>query len=345
MNRHVIGKNISMKRLLLLLFFSLVIPEGLTILPGHQRYVTYAQPIEIGTIRWNRNFEEALKRSEEEDKPVLVLFQEVPGYEVCQIFGREVLSHRLLVEAIETEFIPLLVYNNRQGEDVEILKKYQEPAWNFQVIRFLNSAGQDIIPRKDRIWTVRGVAQRMGEALQAVHKRVPPYLIGLAQENDEKNIDDATFGMHCFWTGEMELGRIEGVVRTEAGYFDGREVTRVWYHNQALSLDELARTVSQNRFADRIYVKSVHQIDALQSLADITLPLEQFDETHYTKARASDQKKQIQNTLLTELELTAFQLTKVNAFARTDRGKALEYLSPGQTAMLQELWEKSQKKK
>ena len=152
------------------------------------------------------------------------------------------LSHRLLVEAIETEFIPLLVHNNRQGKDAEILARYQEPAWNFQVIRFLNSSGQDIIPRKDRIWTVRGVARRMSEALQTVHKKVPPYLIGLAQEYDYENIDDATFGMYCFWTGEMNLGSIEGVVKTEAGFFDGREVTRVWYHNQTLSLDELART-------------------------------------------------------------------------------------------------------
>ena len=343
MNLHVTGKNIIMKRLSLWLFFAWVTLWGTSIVPGHQRHVVYAQPIEIGTVRWNRDFDETLKRSAEEDKPVFVLFQEVPGCEVCQIFGRDVLSNRLLVEAIETEFLPLLVYNNRQGEDAEILKKYQEPAWNFQVIRFLNSAGQDIIPRKDRIWTVRGVAQRMGEALQTVHKRVPPYLIGFAQENDHENIDDATFAMHCFWTGEMELGSIEGVVRTEAGYYDGREVTRVWYHKQAISLNELARKVSQNRYADRIYVKSARQIEEFQSVADITLPLKQFDETHYTRARTSDQKKQIQDSLFTKLELTEFQLTKVNAFARTNRDKALEYLSPGQIADLKKLEEKSGK--
>ena len=79
MNVYVIGKNIFMKSLSLGLFFVLLTLWGLTIVPGHQGHVAYAQPIEIGTVRWNRDFEETLKRSEEEDKPVLVLFQEVPG--------------------------------------------------------------------------------------------------------------------------------------------------------------------------------------------------------------------------------------------------------------------------
>ena len=37
------------------------------------------QPVEIGLVRWNRDFEIALKRSKAESKPVLALFQEVPG--------------------------------------------------------------------------------------------------------------------------------------------------------------------------------------------------------------------------------------------------------------------------
>ncbi|MDJ0803309.1 MAG: hypothetical protein QNI89_09415 [Desulfobacterales bacterium] len=40
---------------------------------------TVVNPVEVGTVQWGRNFDAALKMSAESGKPVLVLFQEVPG--------------------------------------------------------------------------------------------------------------------------------------------------------------------------------------------------------------------------------------------------------------------------
>ena len=143
---------------------------------------TIENPIEIGDVRWGRNFDAALEDSAKSGKPVLVLFQEIPGCSGVQKFGREVLTNPLLVEAIENEFIPMLVYNNRKGGmDQKLLKRFQEPAWNYQVIRFINEAGYDIIPRKDRVWTTSGVASRMIEALTAVNHPVPKYLKDLTK--------------------------------------------------------------------------------------------------------------------------------------------------------------------
>ncbi len=137
-------------------------------------------PIEAGDVRWGRDLEAALKNSAKTGKPVLVLFQEIPGCSGVQKFGREVLTNPTLVEAIEKEFFPVLVYNNRKGgRDEELLRRFQEPAWNYQVIRFLNAAGRDVIPRKDRIWTTSGVASRMVEALEAANRPVPKYLENL----------------------------------------------------------------------------------------------------------------------------------------------------------------------
>jgi len=91
-----------------------------------------------------------------------------------------VLTNPQLVRAIEEEFIPILVYNNRSsGMDRELLARYREPAWNFQVIRFLDAEGRDIIPRKDRVWTTRGVAQRMVKTLETIKRPVPDYLENL----------------------------------------------------------------------------------------------------------------------------------------------------------------------
>jgi hypothetical protein len=142
-----------------------------------------ANPIEVGDIQWGRDFDAALEKSSETAKPVLVLFQEIPGCSGVQKFGRDVLTNALLVKAIENEFIPVLVYNNRHGGmDEKLLKRFQEPAWNYQVIRFLNAAGNDVIPRKDRVWTTSGVASRMIEALMAAHRPVPQYLKNLAKK-------------------------------------------------------------------------------------------------------------------------------------------------------------------
>ncbi len=142
---------------------------------------TNKNPIEAGNVRWGRDLDAALENSAKTGKPVLVLFQEIPGCSGVQKFGREVLTNPSLVEAIENEFFPVLVYNNRKGGmDEKHLKRFQEPAWNYQVIRFLNAEGRDVIPRKDRIWTTSGVASRMVDALKAANREIPQYLNALA---------------------------------------------------------------------------------------------------------------------------------------------------------------------
>ncbi|CAB1077996.1 hypothetical protein D1AOALGA4SA_5765 [Olavius algarvensis Delta 1 endosymbiont] len=143
---------------------------------------TKKNPIEVGDVRWGRDFDAASENSAETGKPMLVLFQEVPGCSGVREFGREVLTNPTLVAAIENEFIPVLVYNNRPGgQDRDLLNRFQEPAWNYQVIRFIDAAGHDIIPRKDRVWTTSGVASRMIEALIAANRPVPQYLEALTK--------------------------------------------------------------------------------------------------------------------------------------------------------------------
>ena len=143
---------------------------------------TTGNPIEVGDVRWGRDLDAAFENSAKAGKPVLVLFQEVPGCSGVQEFGREVLTNPLLVKAIENEFFPVLIYNNhKSGLDEKHLKRFKEPAWNYQVIRFFNAEGLDIIPRKDRIWTTSGVASRLVEALVAVNRSVPEYLRALTK--------------------------------------------------------------------------------------------------------------------------------------------------------------------
>lgn len=139
-------------------------------------------PIEVGSVTWGRDLDQALKLSGETGRPVFVLFQEVPGCSGCQDFGRTVLTNPRIVEAIENEFLPVLVYNNRGGDDRQLLERFDEPGWNYQVVRFLNAQGRDIIPRKDHVWTVHDLAARMIQTLKATSRPVPDYLQTLAAE-------------------------------------------------------------------------------------------------------------------------------------------------------------------
>ena len=69
------------------------------------------------------------------------------------------------MKSIESQFIPLLVYNNKGGRDGELLKKYKESSWNFPVVRFVDGTGHDLLDRQDQIYTVEGIRKRMKRAL------------------------------------------------------------------------------------------------------------------------------------------------------------------------------------
>jgi len=65
-------------------------------------------------VHWYRDYDKALVVAAKEDKDVLLLFQEVPGCSTCRNYGHNVLSHPLMVEAIESLFVPLAIFNNKK---------------------------------------------------------------------------------------------------------------------------------------------------------------------------------------------------------------------------------------
>ena len=286
-----------------------------------------AQPEEAGKVTWMRDLDTALAASGKSGKPVFALFQEIPGCAGCKQFGREVLSHPLVVAGIESEFTPLLIHNNQPGKDAEVLKRFGEPAWNFQVVRFLDARGADLLPRKDRVWETGSLAERMMAALQKAQRPVPAWLRLLASEHSPR-LQQVALAMGCFWTGEMQLGQIEGVVTTEAGFIGGREVALVKYDPAVLSLAQLTSAGGKVRCADALYVPAA----GLAGARDAGLKTEAL--AGYKAAPASDQKKQLPGTAAAKLNLTGAQATKVNAWIRTDPAKALPFLTPAQRAQL-----------
>lgn len=204
-------------------------------------------PVELGKVKWLRSYDEAISKSKKECKPVLVLFQEVPGCGTCQKYGNEVLSHPLIVEAIETHFIPLAIYNNKTGADAEVLKKYNEPSWNNPVVRIVDDKGVDVVARVSGNYTSFGLVSAMTNALVKSQGKAPEYLQLLADELTAKKsgTQKQTYSMHCFWSGEALFGKTNGVVATTAGWQGGKEVVVVEYNPSLISVTQLDRIAQQ----------------------------------------------------------------------------------------------------
>ena len=299
----------------------------LMVLPVSCTADTVIQPEEAGKVMWGRDLDAALASSKQTGKPVFALFQEIPGCAGCKQFGRDVMSNPLLVEAIETEFTPLLIHNNKPGQDAEVLQRFGEPAWNYQVVRFLDANAKDIIPRKDQVWDTGGIAERMIVSLKKGKRPAPAYLTLLAAEHSPR-LKQAVFSMYCFWTGEMALGQIEGVITTEAGFMGGREVTLVRYDPTVVSLPNLIAAAEKVECANAVHVPAIDLADAKTSRLNVGTI------SGYRAAPVSDQKKQLSGTAAEKLSLSPSQATKVNAWLRVDLAKAQIFLAPSQTRRL-----------
>lgn len=262
---------------------------------------------ELGTVAWQRDFARALAAAKQRQQPVFLLFQEIPGCATCTGFGKHVLSHPLLVEAIEDCFVPVVVRNNVDGEERRIRERYDEPAWNNPVVRFVDGDGVDLLPRADGIWDAHGIARRMVAALEKAKRPVPGYL-ALALAETDPDTRTAVFEMHCFWEGEAVLGALDGVVRTRAAFRSGAEVVEVTYQPAQITLAQLT---------ERAQAKSCRPVGA----DGISL------------AKDGDQQHALGGTPFAKLELSPIQRTKVHSSLTLGRdGKV--WLTPRQLAAL-----------
>ncbi len=218
-------------------------------------------PEELGKVTWLRNIDKATSLSAKEDKPILILFQEVPGCSTCRNYGNDVLSHPLIVEAIETLFVPLAIYNNKQGEDARVLKVFGEPSWNNPVVRIVDNNQKDIVNRLGSQYSKRALVETMVAALKAADKTVPTYLTLLHDEFTaaKSGTETATVAMACFWSGEGALGAIDGVVMTEPGWMSGKEVVRLEYDPEIVDYETILAKAKEQRVAYHVFTNKPEQ--------------------------------------------------------------------------------------
>ena len=260
-------------------------------------------------MHWSRDFVASTKRAKKEGKPLFVLFQEVPGCPTCVGFGNEVLSDLTLVAQIESDFVPVAIYNNLGGKDAALLKRFDEPAWNNPVVRFLDSDGNDLIPRKSGVWRRKAIASRMSAALIIFKKTAKKKATSSKTSRTATSVESATVSMGCFWTGEACLGSIAGVVETQASFLGGREVVDISYDGDAISYLDLMEEIKTRGCARGVDARGQEQTRAAKKF------FKNVRTTTKTSNRApsSDQKYYLRHSKLRHLNLTPLQKVKVNS--------------------------------
>lgn len=292
---------------------------------------TGVAPSELGKVHWIRGFDSATKMAKDHNKPLLVLFQEVPGCDTCVGYGNRVLSHPLIVEAAETLFVPVAIYNNIKGADEQTLKSFQEKAWNNPVVRIVQPDRKPLAPRVADDYTVAGLAGSMVRALVTADREVPTYLRLLSQESAARRgkLEKATFAMHCFWEGEAALGAIEGVYSTMPGFLDDLEVVELEYDPKVIGYDKLLSNALAQQCASKVFARSAAQEQAAEKL--VSQNVKRTDDT----IRADKQPKYyLSNTPLKHVPMTQLQACRVNS-ALGGKHDPREYLSKRQIKLLQ----------
>ncbi len=225
------------------------------------------------------------------------------------------LAQPRVVEILENNFIPVAIYNNAGGYDQKILKQFNEPSWNYQVMRCLDADLKDLIPRKDKVWDVKGTLSRMAKALAASKASTKGSAELDADADQASSIKIAVFAMNCFWTGEAKLGSLDGVTETEAGFFDGREVVVVKYNDQEINLASLVGEAEKFDCASAVYLPDAADREWVKSKTRLRT-VGDFDfKSGYRRAPESDQKRQLSSykSMLQDLGLTPEQWTKLNS--------------------------------
>jgi len=289
----------------------------------------YAEtPVELGTINWSRNFDEAIARSKADDKPILILFQEVPGCATCRNYGNDVLSHPLIRDAAENLFVPVAIYNNIEGKDRDVLNSFKEPTWNNPVVRIVDNRRKALAERVNGDYSAAGLVDAMVTALKAAKKSVPPYLALLHDELTARNsgaVEQATFAMHCFWEGEIQLGKLDGVIATQAGWLEGEEVVDVWFDTRRIDFKKVLNEAKKVRCARRVFARSEQQKKTATPIVGDAIQM-----TNATARPDKEPKYYLGKSSYRFVPMTPAQACRVNAALRDAKMQPDNYLSPSQ---------------
>jgi len=207
---------------------------------------------------------------------------------------------------------------------------FSEPAWNNPVVRIVNSDKKNLIKRVSGNYSKLSVVNAMVEALIYHGEDVPSFLQLLKEELEAEytGVETATFSMYCFWTGEKKLADVNGVLETQAGWMDGREVVEVKYNPIKVSYENLVNEAKQAQCASHVFTENNNQASEAKKIVG------NGSASPKSKFRLDKEPKYyLSKSVYRFVPMTQLQAAKVNS--KLGKGQSPDaFLSPKQLSLL-----------
>lgn len=265
---------------------------------------------EFANISWDFEFDNASEFAGRKGYPMLVLLVELPASPASVQFGQEVLSHPLIHDAIESQFVHVAVFNGLDENAERTRKLLGERRFGDSVIHLITPDHKPLVKRLANNRTVAGLAGAMVTALEKSKRSVPLFLQLLAEETGARTCETrrATFQTHCFWEGESALGRVPGVLSTTPGFIQSKEVVEVEYDPGAISLEGLYSIAKSKDVATGIVARNESEAFIAGKLFGENVLL-----TDEATRPDAEPKYYLAKTLYRHVPMTSLQASRINA--------------------------------
>jgi hypothetical protein len=158
--------------------------------------------------------------------------------------------------------------------------------------------------------TGAGLAE-MVRLLERAHRPVPQYLQMVCDEYSGRPTETARFSVGCYWEGERELGKVDGVMASRTGTIGKDEVVELKFDPKVVDAAALAQRATR--------------MTCFRGVPSTQATLTEDPEQQHTLANHPE---------FAGVPMTPLQRTKVNA-ALWDHQDISRFLSPKQLDLLQ----------
>jgi hypothetical protein len=299
---------------------------------------------EIGNLKFSFNaesWEQAKAESKRSNKAILILFHDTPVHHTGHSL-ESVLSNPLLVEAVETNFITVLVPKRATNlAERALLNKYRICGLKkTSVVRIVDHRGRDLAGKINRCdeWNL---ARAVGRALVAQGLKVPTYLKLLVQEMDPAAERVSVFGMSSFWEGELAFAKCKGVVSTRAGWMGSKQSVEVTYNPKICSYSKLVQHAIKQNAADVMYCVNGRQMRIanreVRGACKDSIMVGRIHLLETISVLDADSKHYLSQTALLYVPLLRVQAVKANLLiSQNDAKRCKSFLSPRQRILWSE---------
>jgi hypothetical protein len=296
---------------------------------------------ELGAVRYETSsVEEAKKIAQERNMPIFCIQAEVPGDIES---GKDVLSHPLIVEALESMFVCAAPKIPRKEFEDRYKPSAGRKAW-YTTINFLDANGEELVPAIGGDTLVVPVIVDCIVRVLTQCKRPIPRYVSLLQEEQcgkstigcsgraKRNCRCIVFGIHDYDRTEVEFAKIDGVLATICGTYIGNRVIRIVYNPKVLSFTTILHYSTERHLADTIYYQTQDEKVAAQMETSRLVEKPAIVKMeHLFKIVVHDMKSALRRSLLGKVPLTDLQATRINLLIHQGQfHEATRLLSPRQ---------------